>query len=152
MFPDEQFEFTGVSAASGVADQPFSDEETRMGAMNRAENASKQAPDADFWVGIEGGIEKMNDEMQAFAWVAIKSKIKTGKSKTGTFFLPVRIVKLINQGKELSEADDIVFNRSNSKQKDGAVGILTNGVIDRTKYYTEAVILALIPFKNETLY
>ncbi|PIP67307.1 MAG: inositol monophosphatase, partial [Parcubacteria group bacterium CG22_combo_CG10-13_8_21_14_all_41_9] len=48
-----------------------------------------------FWVGIEGGIEKMNDEMQAFAWVAIKSKIKTGKSKTGTFFLPVRIVKLI---------------------------------------------------------
>lgn len=50
------------------------------------------------------------------------------------------------------DIDDILFNRSNSKQEDGAVGILTGRIIDRTKYYLEAVILALIPFKNEKLY
>ena len=48
------------------------------------------------------------------------------------------------------EADDIVFKRNNSKEKNGAVGILTNNLIDRTKYYEEAVVLSLIPFiKNE---
>ncbi|MBQ0741266.1 DUF84 family protein, partial [Aquimarina celericrescens] len=37
-------------------------------------------------------------------------------------------------------------------QKSGAVGILTGDIIDRTAYYTEAGILALIPFKNADLY
>ncbi|MEA2092675.1 MAG: DUF84 family protein, partial [Patescibacteria group bacterium] len=56
------------------------------------------------------------------------------------------IIELIKEGKELGEADDIVFQRNNSKQENGAVGILTGDVVDRTKCYTEAVILALIPF------
>lgn len=152
MFPNSTFEYDGVSVPSGVADQPTIDDQTFKGALNRAENANKQNSEADYWVGIEGGIQKVGEEMEAFAWVVIKSKTKTGKSRTGTFFLPIPIVKLINDGKELGEADDIVFNRSNSKQEDGAVGILTGRIIDRTKYYLEAVILALIPFKNERLY
>ena len=152
MFPNSAFEFVGASVPSGVDDQPTSDDETFKGALNRAESANKQNPEANYWVGIEGGIQKVSDEMEAFAWVVIKSKTKIGKSRTGTFFLPIPIVKLINDGKELGEADDIVFNRSNSKQRDGTVGILTGNAIDRTKYYLEAVVLALIPFKNEQLY
>lgn len=58
MFPDETFETEGVSASSGVSDQPKTDSETFEGAMNRAENASRMA-DGDFWVGIEGGVEEM---------------------------------------------------------------------------------------------
>jgi non-canonical (house-cleaning) NTP pyrophosphatase len=42
----------------------------------------------------------------------------------------------------------MVFGRSNSKQQNGSVGILTHDVIDRTAYYVHAVILALIPFVN----
>lgn len=90
--------------------------------------------------------------MQAFAWVFILSNGKYGKSRTGTFFLPNQVVELIKAGKELGEADDIVFKLHNSKQNSGAVGILTGDIIDRTSYYTEAVILALIPFKNVGLY
>ena len=91
--------------------------------------------------------------MEAFAWVVIKAKGNGfGKGRTGTFFLPPQIAELIKQGKELGEADDIVFGRTNSKQENGAVGILTENVVDRTKYYTEAVVLALIPFKNKKLY
>jgi len=59
---------------------------------------------------------------------------------------------LIRQGKELGEADDIVFGRSNSKQENGAVGLLTDNAIDRAQLYEHAMILALIPFKNEALY
>lgn len=75
-----------------------------------------------------------------------------GKGKSGTFFLPQKVTALIQQGKELGDADDIVFNQSNSKQKSGSVGILTHDVITRRTFYIDAVIFALIPFKNPNLY
>ncbi len=153
MFPKGEFEIEGVSVSSEVSDQPLTDVETFKGAFNRVENAFKVKPDADYWIGIEGGIEEKNSEMEAFAWVIVKSKNgKTGKGRTGTFFLPPKIMELIKQGKELGEADDIVFKRKNSKQENGAVGILTEDIISRTHYYIEAIVLALIPFKNPDLY
>ena len=66
--------------------------------------------------------------------------------------MPIKISNLIKEGYELGDADDIVFKRSNSKQKNGAVGILTDNLINRTDYYSHAIILALIPFTNSKLY
>lgn len=152
MFPNEIFEFIESSVPSNVSDQPFSDEETLLGATNRVSNAYGQIEDADFCIGIEGGVQLVGEELEAFAWVVIRSKDKIGRAKTGTFFLPKKVSDLVREGKELGEADDIVFARNNSKQQNGAVGILTGDVITRTKYYTEAVILSLIPFKNPELY
>ncbi len=152
MFPNQEFQYVGVSVPSNVADQPLSSDETLQGARNRVNNASSIHSDAEYYIGIEGGVELVEDEMQAFAWVVIKSGDKYGKARTGTFYLPNEVVRLIKEGKELGEADDIVFKRNNSKQENGAVGILTGDVTNRTKYYTEAVVLALIPFKNVDLY
>ena len=59
---------------------------------------------------------------------------------------------MIDQGKELGDANDIVFGGNNSKQKNGSVGILTGDIINRTDYYYTALVLALIPFKNPNLY
>jgi inosine/xanthosine triphosphatase len=157
MFSGERFRIESFSAPSGVKDQPLSDEETFQGALNRAFNAAKLAPLADFWVGIEGGIEERGVEFAAFAWVVVcgkspNGKMIFGKGRTGTFFIPPPVADLIRKGKELGEADDIVFQRNNSKQKNGAVGLLTGNVIDRKELYEQAVILALIPFKNPMLY
>ena len=66
--------------------------------------------------------------------------------------MPIKISNLIKKGYELGDADDMVFKRSNSKQKNGAVGILTDNLIKRTDYYSHAIILALIPFTNTKLY
>lgn len=152
MFPDEVLDISGVSVPSNVPDQPKGDE-VLTGAINRAENASKISVDADFWVGIEGGIDDDGQDMNTFAWIVIKAKNgKMGKGSTGKFFLPKKVAKLIRQGKELGEADDIVFGLKNSKQANGAVGILTGNVLTRTTFYENAVILALIPFKNHDLY
>lgn len=153
MFPGESFEIHGVSVPSGVPEQPKSDKETLMGARNRAENASNTHAEADFWVGMEGGIEDAGHEMGSFGWMVVKGKNGSfGKGRTGTFFLPPKVAALIKEGKELGEADDIVFGGTNSKQKNGAIGILTSNAIDRTAYYSDALMLALIPFKNEHLY
>ena len=151
MYPGIDFSFKGVSVPSGVSNQPLGETETLTGAKNRVNNLSK-TNQADFFVGIEGGSKKVAKSMETFAWVVIKSKNKISKSRTSSFYLPKKIIELINQGVELGEADDIVFNRQNSKQSNGAVGILTNDIITRTSYYEQAVIMALIPFKNPELY
>lgn len=153
MFPKTLFTFKGVDAKSGVSNQPMSTEEMLKGARNRVEDIKKRFPETGYWVGIEGGVEEKDNNMEAFAGVVIRSNRGiVGTGRTGTFILPTRVAELVKGGKELGEADDIVFNKQNSKQKNGAVGLLTHNVIDRTDYYAHAVILALIPHKNPGLY
>lgn len=149
---EADFEFVGKSVDSDVNDQPMTNEETLSGALNRAKNLKTKYADGDFFVGIEGGIQKIGTEMEAFAWVVIECNGVIGKAQTSTFQLPPKIVDLINLGVELGHADDLVFKRKNSKQGNGAVGILTHNIIDRIEYYRHAVILALIPFMNPELY
>ena len=152
VFPDRELDVASVSVPSGVSHQPRSDGETLRGAENRAAGARRQAPDADYWVGIEGGIDDDGAEMVAFAWVVVRSRSLNGRSRTGTFPLPPPVAELVRQGRELGEADDIVFGRVNSKQKEGAVGLLTGGVVDRMRLYEQSVVLALVPFRNTELY
>lgn len=158
LFPAETFAFETCTVPSGVSDQPLSSRETLQGALNRARAARDRFPHAAYWVGIEGGVEDAPEgsltggEMCAFAWVAVLSAAQVGKGRTGLFFLPPRVAELVRAGKELGEADDIVFGQINSKQSNGAVGLLTGDVIDRARFYVPAVILALIPFKNPDLY
>lgn len=148
----EEFEFVGIDAQSGVSDQPMSNEETLTGAMNRVQNVSKME-NADYWVGIEGGLDEKDGEMEAFAWIVIKSKEgKIGKARSGSFVLPQKLADLIKEGMELGDADDQVFGLQNSKQKSGTVGTLTKEVMNRTDYYESTAILALIPFVNPELY
>ena len=146
----DRFEFEGVFADSSVSDQPMSNDETLTGANNRIQNI--QHLEADYLVSIEGGVDLLDNNYQAFAWIVISDKNKVGKAKTATFPLPMKISNLIKKGYELGDADDMVFKRSNSKQKNGAVGILSDNLITRTDYYTHAIILALIPFTNSKLY
>jgi inosine/xanthosine triphosphatase len=151
-FPDDEFEVEGVSVVSHVRDQPLSSEETLIGARNRAKNAHSNH-EGDYWVGIEGGIEDHQDELEAFAWMVVMGADGTvGKSRTSSFVLPHEVSLLVRSGLELGQADDQVFNQTHSKQRNGAVGLLTNDIIDRSEYYKQAVILALVPFLKPELY
>ena len=152
MFPEGEFRVNSISVPSGVNQQPFSDQETLQGAFTRAQNARRLAAQADYWVGIEGGVLDQDEEMSAFAWVVVLSENQAGKSRTGTFYLPEEVARLVRQGYELGVADDMVFGKSNSKQENGAIGLLTGDVIDRVALYEHAIVLALVPFKNADLY
>lgn len=152
VFQNEQLDIASISVPSEVSEQPMTSQETLDGARNRVRNAQKELPYGDYWVGIEGGIDETKDGMTAFAWVYILSKTRTGQSQTSTFYLPPRVTELIHQGVELGHANDQVFGERNSKQKGGAVGSLTGGILGRTEYYVQAVVLALIPFLNPDIY
>ena len=155
MFPGQPAEARGVSVPSGVSAQPMTSAETLQGALNRMTAVHAAASDADCWVGIEGGCEDSADGMSVFAWVVVESADcigLTGKSRTATFYLPRKVSQLVRQGMELGDADDAVFGRTNSKQQNGSVGLLTDDVITRLIYYEQAVILALIPFKHKDIW
>ncbi len=151
-FFKEDFELIGVSVESGVPDQPMSDAETLLGATIRVENTRTRYPGFDYYIGIEGGVEDSDSGLMAFAWIVISNGGKTGMARTAGFFLPPKVAELVHQGIELGDADDIVFKKENSKQQNGAVGLLTHDAITRKSLYIPAVQMAFIPFLNPELY
>ena len=151
-FLKEEFEIAGVSVPSGVSDQPMSDAETLNGAINRVRQAQRQYPGYDYYVGLEGGVEQTASGLMAFAWMVISNGERTGKARTASFFLPPEVAKLVHEGMELGDADDVVFRKNNSKQLNGAIGLLTNDAITRKSLYLPAVQMAFIPFLNPELY
>ena len=148
----------GFNVPSGVSNQPIGDNETKIGACNRAKRAfeeygNKYGSTPNFAVGLEGGVSFVNDDMECFAWIVIYNGVSFGYARTGAFMLPPIISRLVREeGIELGDADDKVFGTTNNKQSGGAVGHLTNGIINRSEYYTHAVILACIPFLSPELY
>lgn len=148
-FPNETITLVACAVESGVSDQPMSDEETRRGARSRAINARAAEPDADFWIGLEGGVDIVDGQLMAFAWmVALGSDGNFGEARTVTLPLPPAVKELVDGGLELGDANDRVFSTLNSKQEGGAFGLLTNGLYTREGVYTQALVIALVPFVN----
>jgi inosine/xanthosine triphosphatase len=148
MFPMHAFHLHPVAVPSDVRPQPLSDAETLQGALNRVQYAVHLVPQADYWIGIEGGVEDRQGSMEAFAWIVVSAPPLLGKSRTGTFRVPEEVAALVRQGHELAAAVEEVYQQVQVKSTMGAVGVLTEGVIDRIQLYEHAVVLALVPFKH----
>jgi inosine/xanthosine triphosphatase len=152
VYPDELFEFVAVKSESGVSDQPMN-EETECGAENRLQYIQNREPVADFWISQEGGVYEDGERLYNRAWIAVCDKGGyMAKSSTALFYLPPRITQYIREGMELGVANDTFFNSVNSKQGIGAIGHLTDGLIDREAYYTQAAIIALSELKHQAWY
>lgn len=143
-FPNQSFEFSGVSVPSGVADQPMSNQETYQGARQRVTNAKQAVADADFYVGLEAGIEGQ----VTFAWMVIESQQQRGESRSASLMLPPVVLDKLKDANELGDVMDEVFGTENIKQKGGAISLLTHDLLTRSSVYHQALVLALIPFMN----
>ncbi len=146
-FPDANLEIICADVDSGVGAQPDSDSNTRQGARNRVLNSRDAVPEADYWVGLEGGIEIVDDQLMAFAWMAVRgSNGSMSEARSATLPLPPAVRELVGGGMELGEANDRVFSTVNSKQGGGAFGLLTDGLYTRESIYRQTLIIALVPF------
>ncbi len=154
VFDGEDFVFQGVAISSEVSHQPMTDEETLRGATNRVRAARDQYTDADFWVGLEGGVEDINGELHQFSWTVVQAKDgREGKGRSATYIAPpIYRDMVIKEHKDVGGVGDIVFGTKNSKQGPGASGLLTGGIIDRVELDRHATIFALIPWIKPELY
>jgi inosine/xanthosine triphosphatase len=152
IWPRKKWEVVGVKVASGVSGQPMSDLESIKGATQRAKSALKEGK-ADYGVGLEGGLQQLGKSWFSCGWaVVVGKKGRIGFASTVRIELPSRIMKLIKSGKELGEADDLLFKRKNSKQDQGFFGLATNGLITRTQGYRDGLIMALTRFLHPELW
>jgi len=130
-----------------VPDQPWGDEETIAGATTRAREARRQL-DADLGVGIEGGVVALPDgTVRTCAWaVLVDRAARVGTGGSLAMPLPPPVAADLRAGVELGHAMDRLVDAENTKHGSGAVGILTNGMIDRQQAYEVLVAYALAPF------
>ena len=152
----EDVEVLGVETESNVSKQPIN-EEVYKGAENRAENLilinNSEDYRADFFIGIEGGIEQKMGKWFSFGCMCIIDK--TGNKFFGfiaQYQFPHRVVNDLLQGLELGDVIDKLAAEKNSKQKLGAVGYFTNGILTRKELYIPGLISAIIPFLQKDLY
>ncbi len=143
----------GVDVASGVKDQPTSDEEMYAGAFNRASHALAKVPKARYGVGIEGGIHKYS-----YGWfersliVIVDRKGNIGIGSSGGLALPSVVIKRIESGETLEQAVDGLFGTKQIGKGIGMFGVFTNGVVTRSSGVAHGVAFALARFLHEDLY
>jgi inosine/xanthosine triphosphatase len=150
-FSLSEIDCQGIDAPSGVADQPMTANETREGAINRVKYC-QQSTNADYYAAIEGGVEQFEYGAATFAYIVIADNQRLSVGRSCILPLPMSIFQALQNGEELGDVMDGLFDTQNVKQKQGAIGLLTNGQATRESVYTQAAVLAMAPFINPDLY
>jgi inosine/xanthosine triphosphatase len=150
IWPDA--DIVSVSVPSGVSAMPMSDEESLAGARNRALAARIQM-DAHMGLGLEGGVHQDSFGLVLHGWVvAVDGNGREGIGGGARLPLPDHIARRVLAGEELGPIMDELLNDTNVKQKGGAVGALTAGLVMRQETFAIAVAYALAPFVTPDLY
>lgn len=143
----------GVKVSSGVSEQPKHINTTYEGALNRAQNALKKVNNAQYGVGIEGGMHKYRHGWFESSMVVIVDRNgKIGVGSSGGVVLPNRVIKDIKTGKTLEESIDELFSTKNIGEGIGMFGVFTKGLVTRTDGVTHGVAFALARFLHDELF
>lgn len=136
VFQQDDVAVIGMDVDSGVSAQPFSDEETKIGAVHRAWSCL-QDDRVLAGVGLEGGV--MEDEsggLLSVNWGALMDRAGRQVNVSGARYpLPEEIAAGLRYGKELGACIDAFSRRKDVRKQEGAVGILTNGFVTRQALY-----------------
>jgi inosine/xanthosine triphosphatase len=151
VFSIDDLDCVGINAPSNVPDQPMNSQQTKEGAINRVEYCY-QSIRADYYVAIEGGVDEFEYGPATFAYIAISNGADISVGRSALLPLPPVVYEALKKGEELGTVIDRLFNTKNAKQKQGAIGHLTNGIETRESVYRQAVTLAMAPFINSDLY
>jgi len=142
------FKLEGTEVSSEVSAQPFSDDETIEGAINRAKNALHTAGSTcDYGIGLEGGVTETSNGLFLCNWGAVVNR--TGKVGIGgghRLQLPEEIAAQLRMGLELGDVIDKWAGGQDIRSKEGTIGILTRNLISRKDMFSDVVICAFSPF------
>ncbi|KPV44899.1 hypothetical protein SE17_44145, partial [Kouleothrix aurantiaca] len=84
--------------------------------------------------------------------VAIVDGQRESLARGGQILVPPRFVAQLRAGAELGTLMDELLGTSNIKQKQGAIGYLTGGLITRESALNDVFCRALAPFLHAELY
>lgn len=131
----------GIEVGSRVSSQPFSDDETLEGAVNRARECAASTKGA-IGIGLEGGVMQIDDKLYLCNWGALVDANHNIFTAGGARIpLPDSISIELNKGKELGDVMDEYAKKQGIRKKEGAIGVFTNNIIDRTTMFSHIVSL-----------
>jgi inosine/xanthosine triphosphatase len=142
-------EVTPVDASSGVGEQPRGDS-TKEGAMHRAAGA---IVGADLGIGLEAGVFETPDGLYDIQYCAVLDR--RGRYTIGHgmgFRYPPRVAELVRSGSTVGNAFKSLYGSQREGHRDGAIGFLTLGALDRTRLAEQAVMAAMVPRIRKELY
>ncbi|WP_456273706.1 DUF84 family protein [Bacillus sp. AK031] len=136
---NEKLIFEAYKTESGVSDQPFSDEETIKGAINRASSVLKMA-NANIGIGLEGGVVQTEFGMFLCNWGAL---YETGMNPIiaggARILLPESVSQRLLNGEELGLVMDDYCQKEGIRHHEGAMGIFTSGAVNRDEMFQHTV-------------
>ncbi|KUP05529.1 NTPase [Bacillus coahuilensis p1.1.43] len=137
-------DFYSVDVDSGVSSQPFTDEETIQGAVNRAKKACLHL-DANMGFGLEGGVQETSHGLFLCNWGAIYLREQQDSMIAGgaRILLPEEIACRLRNGEELGPVMNDYSNRNDVRSKEGAVGIFTNSLMTRGAMFEHVTTLLI---------
>lgn len=159
----DDFTIVEANVDSGVSDQPIGLDKILEGALNRARGAfyflKEKIKDKSpvYGVGIEAGLVKISlaptNYMDFQFCVIIDEKKKISLGSGIAFEYPDFVIeKVFSEKKEIGYIMGNLANNKNLKKEAGAIGFLSKNRIKRIDILKEAVICALLPRINSTLY
>jgi inosine/xanthosine triphosphatase len=139
----DRLDFRAIEVASGVAAQPFSDEETRSGAANRIKNLLNSDAEIELAFGLEGGVIELPDGLYSTVWIGVGDRQGRRVFANGNrFCLPEPIAVGIRSGQEMGEVMDQLQQTSGINHREGMLGVVTRGVVTRAQGYAALARLA----------
>jgi len=140
---------------------PLSLDEMLEGARGRAqlafESIAASGRRADYAVGLEGGIDlrRTAPSNRGFlmSWAYVTDGRRGAHGCGGAVEVPPALLEsVVDRGIELAEAMDALSGERGVRDRQGAWGILTRGLIDRTASFEMALVNAFAPFYNPESY
>jgi inosine/xanthosine triphosphatase len=159
--PGADFEINGYEVESGVSHTPASRAELMQGARQRAQAlAARVLPVsemADFFVGVEGGLDVVEDGdiLRVFleSWAYVTDSHAGHFGCSGSIEIPAVLAsEVLHRGTELSEAIDTYAGAVGIRDGKGAWGVLSGNLITRQESFRLAVLTAFAPFYNARMY
>ncbi len=138
---------------------PMTERETIEGARARAMSVlARAARDTNaatcLAIGVEGGLDPLpgdGDRYTLNSWAAATDGVTIGYGCGGAILVPDHVIRAVLGGRELGDVIDELVGTSVRGTR-GAWGVLTRDLVGRRDSFTTAIIAALAPFYNRTLY
>jgi inosine/xanthosine triphosphatase len=144
-FQDPQIE--EFKADSLVSNQPLSDQETLLGAKNRAKHVLELS-DVELSFGLEGGVKEMDGLMYICNWGALALRDGSVFIAGGAQIpLPEEVASSIREGLELGPVMDAYTKRVGISHSEGAVGVFTDGLVNRQEMFEHILQMLIGQYK-----
>lgn len=148
----EKFKILSVEVPN-TPKQPKSDDEMIKGAIYRAKIAKKKT-NADYGIGMEGGIIKNSYGVFVKGWVSVINNDTIGLASTVAVQLPDYIWEPLSKNQSL-ELEDIMIKISgipNIGNNIGAIGFIANNHYDRMRAFRDALFCAFGRILKKDIY